>query len=189
LPYFTRYWAANFSLSLGSQRKHSDLARSCSLHQSPFFLNAAATLALHWLQISSGTPCSSHHQPLWSWSFWSAGFARATWTDLSFACPFLFSAWPQPVSIRTMAPMRAKKILPRWIVHHMTFSFRSTPVRSAGSGESRFRSALPPRAVLLPLPRVLRTTRSTAPLGNPTTASGPTGPHGRSHRTPGTGPG
>src|SRR5207253_3111344 len=33
----------------------------CSLHQSPFFFISAATLALHWAQISSGIPCSLHH--------------------------------------------------------------------------------------------------------------------------------
>src|SRR5579885_1532044 len=69
LPYFARCLAAYLSLSEGSQMKHWDLARSCSLHQSPLSLKALATLALHMLHSSSGTPCSSHHQPLWSWAF------------------------------------------------------------------------------------------------------------------------
>jgi hypothetical protein len=36
LPYFASYSAANLASSLGSQRKHCDFGRSCSLHQSPF---------------------------------------------------------------------------------------------------------------------------------------------------------
>src|SRR6516225_4176710 len=64
LPYFAWYAAANFSLSFASHLKHCDFGRSCSLHQSPFFLKSAATLALHCPQTSSGTPCSAHHQLL-----------------------------------------------------------------------------------------------------------------------------
>jgi hypothetical protein len=71
-PYLARYLAAYFSFRLGSQMKHCDLARSCSPHQSPFFLNSAATFGSHMLHSASGTPCSSHHQPLWSWALLSA---------------------------------------------------------------------------------------------------------------------
>src|SRR5262245_61246526 len=69
LPYLARYWAANFSLCSGWQMKHCESGRSCSLHQSPFFLYSAATLELHRAQSCSGTPCSAHHQSLWSSCF------------------------------------------------------------------------------------------------------------------------
>src|SRR5437879_645524 len=38
------------------------------------------------LHSASGTPCSSHHQPLWSCAFVAAGVAAATLLLLS-ACP------------------------------------------------------------------------------------------------------
>ena len=47
----------------GWQMKHCELGRSCSLHQSPFFLNTAASFSSQSPHSASGTPCSSHHQP------------------------------------------------------------------------------------------------------------------------------
>src|SRR5581483_7278853 len=89
--------ASYFSLALGSQMKHCDIARSCFSHQSPFFLNSAATLASHMLHSFSGTPCSSHHQPLWSPFFASATFCLAFFAWAS------FFAWLQPPVLRTKA--------------------------------------------------------------------------------------
>src|SRR6478672_7399603 len=66
LPYLARYWAANFSLYSGWQMKHCESGRSCFSHQSPFAFISFATLLLHRAQTSSGTPCSAHHQALWS---------------------------------------------------------------------------------------------------------------------------
>src|SRR4051795_9176631 len=47
--------------------KHCDSGRLCFSHQSFFALKSATSLVLHWAHSSSGTPCSSHHQPSWLW--------------------------------------------------------------------------------------------------------------------------
>src|ERR1700682_125592 len=41
--------------------KHCERGRLCLSHQSPFALQAVATLLLHMLHSASGMPCSSHH--------------------------------------------------------------------------------------------------------------------------------
>src|SRR5438132_5106485 len=104
LPYLARYSAANLSLNLGSHLKHCDSGRSCSLHQSPFFLNSAASLALHWPHISSGTPCSAHHQPLWSSPFLLSFVASTTLAGICISVAPLFLAWPLLFSVRLQPP-------------------------------------------------------------------------------------
>src|SRR3954452_7007399 len=47
--------------------KHCDSGRLCFSHQSCFALKSATSFVLHCAQTSSGTPCSSHHQPSWLW--------------------------------------------------------------------------------------------------------------------------
>src|SRR6185295_17453353 len=65
LSYLASYWAANSASFSGWQTKHCESGRSWVSHQSPLALNSAVSFKLHWAQTSSGTPCSSHHQPSW----------------------------------------------------------------------------------------------------------------------------
>src|SRR5262249_9334629 len=97
--------------------KHWLIARSCLSHQSPFFLNSAATLELHMLHSFSGMPCSSHHQPLWADSdfspladsplvFW------ATWTSPLGPAPVLpafLPVSPQPPASSASGIIRARQ--------------------------------------------------------------------------------
>src|SRR5262245_42595880 len=108
LPYFARYCAANFSFRLGSQRKQCDLARSCSLHQSPFFCASAATLGLQRLHTSSGTPCSAHHHPLWSPAPTFLGGAASGWATLP---PELQPPAKTPMAIISGMALKGKFLL------------------------------------------------------------------------------
>src|SRR3954471_21060980 len=47
--------------------KHCESGRLCFSHQSFFALKSAISFVLHCAHTSSGTPCSSHHQPSWLW--------------------------------------------------------------------------------------------------------------------------
>src|SRR4051794_34405513 len=87
--------------------KHCDLARSCFSHQSPFFLHSAATFGLHKEHSSSGTPCSSHHQPS---CFVSPLATSVACTSCPFAGPELFlSAVAGLLHPATIATARTSK--------------------------------------------------------------------------------
>src|SRR5262245_29351778 len=66
-PYLASYSAANSASFSGWQTKHCESGRSCLLHQSPLALKSPTSFTLHRAHTSSGTPCSSHHQPSRPW--------------------------------------------------------------------------------------------------------------------------
>src|SRR5688572_29737507 len=81
--------------------KHWESGRSCSWHQSFLALESATSLTLHWAQMPSGTPCSSHHQPPALWPLSSATFLvdGALVVDV-----------PQPAEARAAATMRLRVV-------------------------------------------------------------------------------
>src|SRR5207244_1016401 len=91
LPYFATYMSSNFLYSAGLHLKHCDCARLWMAHQSLLSLNFFLALAadMQMLHISSGTPCSSHHQPACVVSTVSVSFG-------ALAFPWEVS-WLQPI--------------------------------------------------------------------------------------------
>src|SRR5215813_4656183 len=76
--------------------KHCESGRLCLSHQSFFALKSATSFASHCAQTSSGTPCSSHHQPSWLCSATSLTAAEP-------AAPPLFDLLHARIEIPTTA--------------------------------------------------------------------------------------